>query len=58
MNGKEEDMVVWIDSRNEIFLVKSLYAALEWGVELLFQQESFGLLCVSSKARFFAWEAY
>ncbi|KAL6319129.1 hypothetical protein AAG906_011209 [Vitis piasezkii] len=58
VNGKEEDMVVWIDSRNEIFLVKSLYAALEWGVELLFQQESFGLLCVSSKARFFAWEAY
>ena len=53
----EEDIVVWIDLRNDTFLVKSLYVALEPMSSIPFPTGVNWNPWFPSKVSFFEWEA-
>ena len=52
-----EDRVLWKETKDEKFFVKSLYSVLELGNVVLFSRSIIWSFCVPTKVDFFAWEA-
>ena len=52
----KEDKVCWVETKSEIFSVKSLYASLETGGAVQFPTSVVWNAWVQPKASFFAWE--
>ena len=62
LNGKrlivdEEDRVRWVESKDDNFLVKSLYKALELDSTRCFPMKIIWNFSAQPKVSFFAWEA-
>ena len=57
MERVEKDRVVWLGSRNGVFLVKSLYSLPMPWCSFPFSKGIIWILWVLTKVSFFAWEA-
>ncbi|RVW57565.1 hypothetical protein CK203_113879 [Vitis vinifera] len=53
----EEDRMRWVESKDGVFLVKSLYRALQPVSLASFPSKIIGISCAQPKISFFAWEA-
>ena len=53
----EEDRMRWVESKDGVFSVKSLYRALQPVSLASFPSKIIGISCAQPKISFFAWEA-
>ena len=56
LNSNLEDRVLWKETKDGIFSVKSLYSALDSSSVVRFPTSIIWSLCVPTKVGFFAWE--
>ncbi|KAJ9707156.1 hypothetical protein PVL29_002241 [Vitis rotundifolia] len=58
INPLLEDRMLWKESKDGIFSVKSLYSSLVSRGDVQFPYSNIWSICVPTKVSFFAWEAY
>lgn len=56
-NRGEDDKMVWVDTKDGVFFVKSMYGLLSGGVSLLFPWRSVWRSLSPYRVSFFVWEA-
>ena len=57
LNPNLEDRVLWKETKDEIFSIKSLYSALDSRSDVQFPKSIIWRPCVHTKVGFFYWEA-
>ena len=58
LNPLLEDRMLWKETKDGIFSVKSLYSLLASRRDVQFPYSNIWSTCVPTKVSFFAWEAY